>query len=582
MPHDASSRPETATGSGTQTGPAREPVPVGTATLRDVRRTAREVFGYESLRPGQAEAIRALLDGHDVLLVLPTGAGKSAVYQLPGVELDGPTLVVSPLIALQRDQVRSLLEVGDEDVSARALSSAVPEKERRATLEAAARGELEFLFLAPEQLANEEVLDAVRAARPSLVAVDEAHCLSVWGHDFRPEYLRLGERIDTLDPRPRVIALTATASPPVRDDIVRRLHLRDAAVIVRGFGRSNLELAVERALTEADKDRAVLDRAQAEAERAAEAARAGAGPGGNGIVYVATRRRTTELAEALTGRGLRSAAYHGGMRRAERDEAQHRFTTGEVDVVVATSAFGMGIDKPDVRFVLHADVPDSPDSYYQEVGRAGRDGQDAAAVLFYRPEDLGLRRFFAGGTPKREDLLEVAGALPRDGRSRAARRAPSGLPRRLARLRSLVEDARALAGDAARPAAVADAAVALAEERRRMDDSRVEMMRGYAETSQCRLQYLLAYLGEDLDAPCGRCDTCRDGTAAEHDVDAADRPFAVGAGVRHREFGPGTVMGYEADDRVTVLFEAHGYRTLALAVVEHGLLEPDGATGQPA
>ncbi|MFP3713950.1 RecQ family ATP-dependent DNA helicase [Puerhibacterium sp. TATVAM-FAB25] len=581
MPHDTSSRPEPETGSGSGSGTGSASVPVGTATLRDVRRTAREVFGYESLRPGQAEAIRALLDGHDVLLVLPTGAGKSAVYQLPGVELDGPTLVVSPLIALQRDQVRSLLEVGDEDVSARALSSAVPEKERRATLEAAARGELEFLFLAPEQLANDEVLEAVRAARPSLVAVDEAHCLSVWGHDFRPEYLRLGERIDTLDPRPRVIALTATASPPVRDDIVRRLHLRDAAVIVRGFGRSNLELAVERALTEADKDRAVLDRAAAEVQRAAEAARAGDGPGGNGIVYVATRRRTTELAEALAGRGLRAAAYHGGMRRAERDEAQHRFTAGEVDVVVATSAFGMGIDKPDVRFVLHADVPDSPDSYYQEVGRAGRDGQDAAAVLFYRPEDLGLRRFFAGGTPRRDDLLEVAGTLPQEGR-RGGHRTPSGLPRRLARLRSLVEDARALASGDARPAAVADAAVELAEERRRMDDSRVEMMRGYAETGQCRLQYLLAYLGEDLDTPCGRCDTCREGTAAEHDVDAADRPFAVGAGVRHREFGPGTVMGYEADDRVTVLFEAHGYRTLALAVVEHGLLEPDGAAGQRA
>ncbi|WP_159794633.1 RecQ family ATP-dependent DNA helicase [Puerhibacterium puerhi] len=579
MPHDAATGPEPAPQGEPepQTGPA--PVPVGTATLRDVRRTAREVFGYESLRPGQAEAIRALLDGHDVLLVLPTGAGKSAVYQLPGVELDGPTLVVSPLIALQRDQVRSLLEVGDEDVSARALSSAVPESERRATLEAAAAGELEFLFLAPEQLANDEVLDVVRAARPSLVAVDEAHCVSVWGHDFRPEYLRLGERIDTLDPRPRVIALTATASPPVRDDVVRRLHLRAAEVIVRGFGRSNLVLEVERALTEDDKDRAVVDRAAAEVERAAAAAGAGEGPGGNGIVYVATRRRTTELAEALADRGLRAAAYHGGMRRAERDDTQHRFTAGEVDVVVATSAFGMGIDKPDVRFVLHADVPDSPDSYYQEVGRAGRDGQDAAAVLFYRPEDLGLRRFFAGGAPRREDLLEVARALAADGAGRGRRRAPSGLPRRLARLRSLVEDARALAGADARPAAVADAAVALAEERRRMDDSRVEMMRGYAETSQCRLQYLLAYLGEELDEPCGRCDTCREGTAAEHDVDAADRPFAVGTGVVHREFGPGTVMGYEADDRVTVLFEAHGYRTLALAVVEHGLLEPQGAAG---
>ena len=321
-------------------------------TLADVRVTAREVFGYR-------EAIAALLDGRDVLLVLPTGAGKSAVYQVPGLELPGPTLVVSPLIALQQDQVRSLLELGDDDARAAAVSSAVP-AERRAALEAAAAGELEFLFLSPEQLANDEVLDAVRAARPSLVAVDEAHCVSTWGHDFRPEYLRVGERLDTLDPRPPVLALTATASPPVREDVAERLHLRDAAVIVRGFARPGIALEVVRAVEADDKDRAVVERVHAEAEH------------GVGIVYVATRRRTTEVADALTRAGLRTAAYHGGLRRAERDEAQRRFTEDEVDVVVATSAFGMGIDKPDVRFVVHADVPGSPDSYYQEVGRAGR------------------------------------------------------------------------------------------------------------------------------------------------------------------------------------------------------------------
>jgi ATP-dependent DNA helicase RecQ len=481
------------------------------------------------------------------------------VYQLPGLELDGPTVVVSPLIALQRDQVRSLLELGDVDV--RAVSSAVPERERREALEAAAAGDVEFLFLAPEQLANDEVLDAVRAARPSLVAVDEAHCVSVWGHDFRPEYLRLGQRIDTLDPRPRVLALTATASPPVREDVAERLHLRDAAVIVRGFSRSNIRLEVERAVEEQDKLRAVVGRTVAEVEKARGT--------GNGIVYVATRRRTTELADALAERGVRAAAYHGGMRRAERDDAQHRFTEGEVDVVVATSAFGMGIDKPDVRFVLHADVPDAPDSYYQEVGRAGRDGDAAVGVLFYRPEDLGIRRFQTVRVPERDDLLEVARALPKE-----KPRGGSRLPRRLARLRSLVEDARALAGDT-RPAKVADAALRLAQERRRMDDSRLEMMRGYAETSQCRRQFLLAYLGEQLDEPCGRCDTCDAGSAAEHQVDDADRPFDVGADVEHAQFGAGTVMGYEADDRVTVLFEAHGYRTLSLEAVEsQGLLEP--------
>lgn len=533
-------------------------------TLADVRDTAREVFGYRDLRPGQREAITALLDGRDVLLVLPTGAGKSAVYQLPGLELPGPTLVVSPLIALQQDQVRSLLELGDDDARAAAVSSAVPAAERRAALEAAAAGELEFLFLSPEQLANDEVLDAVRAARPSLVAVDEAHCVSTWGHDFRPEYLRVGERLDTLDPRPRVLALTATASPPVREDVAERLHLRDAAVIVRGFARPGIALEVARTVEATDKDRAVVERVRAEAEH------------GVGIVYVGTRRRTTEVADALAEAGLRTAAYHGGLRRAERDEAQRRFTEDEVDVVVATSAFGMGIDKPDVRFVVHADVPGSPDSYYQEVGRAGRDGEPAVAVLFYRPEDLGLQRYFAVGVPDRDDLREVARALGRGGPDDQASSAPGGrarLPRRLARLRALVEDARALAGEDARPAAVADVAHELAEARRRVDDSRLQMMRAYAETPQCRRQFLLAYLGEELPEPCGRCDTCWAGTAEERAADDASAPWSTGTTVRHPEFGEGTVMGYEGDDRVTVLFETHGYRTLSLdAVTDQGLL----------
>lgn len=531
-------------------------------TLADVRDTAREVFGYRDLRPGQREAITALLDGRDVLLVLPTGAGKSAVYQLPGLELPGPTLVVSPLIALQQDQVRSLLELGDDDARAAAVSSAVPASERRAALEAAAAGELEFLFLSPEQLANEEVLDAVRAARPSLVAVDEAHCVSTWGHDFRPEYLRVGERLDTLDPRPPVLALTATASPPVREDVAERLHLRDAAVIVRGFARPGIALEVVRTVEAADKDRAVVERVRAEAEH------------GVGIVYVGTRRRTTEVADALAEAGLRTAAYHGGLRRAERDEAQRRFTDDEVDVVVATSAFGMGIDKPDVRFVVHADVPGSPDAYYQEVGRAGRDGEPAVAVLFYRPEDLGLQRYFAVGVPDRDDLREVARALGRGGpASGSSSGGRARLPRRLARLRALVEDARALAGEDARPGAVADVAHELAEARRRVDDSRLQMMRAYAETPQCRRQFLLAYLGEELPEPCGRCDSCWAGTAEERAADDASAPWSTGTTVRHPEFGEGTVMGYEGDDRVTVLFETHGYRTLSLdAVTDQGLL----------
>ncbi len=532
----------------------------GTDTIDDVRETARDVFGWEELRPGQDDAIGSVLAGHDVLLVMPTGAGKSAVYQLPALHLDGPTVVVSPLIALQRDQVSGLLERGEEETEARAVSSAVPASERAAALEAAAEGKVEFLFLAPEQLANDEVRAKVRAARPSLVAVDEAHCVSSWGHDFRPDYLRLGELVDDLgEPRPRVIALTATASPPVREDIVERLRLRNPEVIVRGFARPNIALEVVRCMDEAEKAALVVERTAAEPKP--------------GIVYTATRKEAERYAEELASLGLRAAPYHGTLRRADREEAQRRFDAGELDVMVATSAFGMGIDKPDVRFVLHTAVPDSIDSYYQEVGRAGRDGAPARAVLLYRPEDLGLRTFFASGLPDREDVIRVAQML-RDRGGSASRKEiaeATGLgPRKLGRILNLLEDV-----ETSSPAAAADAAVERAEAYQRLEKSRIEMMRGYAETSGCRRQFILAYFGERLDEPCGNCDTCQEGTAAEVSDVPEDVPFDVQSRVRHPAFGPGVVMSYE-QDRVTVLFEDAGYRTLALSAVERDdLLVPE-------
>ncbi|MDP9416535.1 MAG: ATP-dependent DNA helicase [Actinomycetota bacterium] len=529
------------------------PVPPD-ASIEEVRDTARDVFGWEELRPAQAEAIEALLAGSDVLLVMPTGAGKSAVYQLPALHLDGPTLVVSPLIALQHDQVNSLLERGDE-TRARAVSSAMSPSARQEALDAAAAGEIEFLFLAPEQLANDDVLARVRAARPSLVAVDEAHCVSSWGHDFRPDYLRLGEFLDRLgDPRPRVIALTATAAPPVREDIVERLRLRDAAVIVRGFARSNIELRVRRCASEEEKRALVVEAAAAEVKP--------------GIVYTATRREAEEYAAELGELGLRACAYHGTLRRRDREEAQRRFTDGDLDVMVATSAFGMGIDKPDIRFVLHAAVPDSPDSYYQEVGRAGRDGKPALAVLCYRPEDLGLRRFFASGLPKRADVISVATTLGADRRAgRKELHEVTGLgPRKLGRILNLLEDL-----DVSDPDAAATAGVERAESLQKLERSRIEMMRGYAETSGCRRQFLLAYFGEHLAQPCGNCDTCAAGTSTVAET-PADAPYPLQARVRHREFGPGVVMSAD-EDRVTVLFEESGYRTLAVpAVDESGLL----------
>ncbi|RJK97781.1 RecQ family ATP-dependent DNA helicase [Vallicoccus soli] len=532
--------------------------------LAEVRRVAREVFGYEQLREGQEEAMAALLAGHDVLLVMPTGGGKSAVYQVPAVLMQGPTLVVSPLIALQQDQVEGLREHGAE-TEAYAVSSATSARERREAWEAVRQGDAEFLFLAPEQLANPEVLERVRALRPSLVAVDEAHAVSSWGHDFRPDYLRLGEFIDALG-RPRVIALTATAAPQVRDDIVEHLRMRDPEVVVKGFARTNIDLQVVRLRSDAEKRDEVLLRTAAEAKPL--------------ILYTATRRDTEEYAEAVAELGLRAAAYHGGMRAGDREEVQQRFMAGELDVIVATNAFGMGIDKADIRTVVHATVPDSPDSYYQEVGRAGRDGEPSSAVLFYRPEDLGLRRFFTTSAPDEEQVEQVAraiertGADPSDRDDRAELRERTGLgPRKLGRIVNLLEDVEDdRRGD---PHAAAERAVELAEAQRTMERSRLEMMRGYAETTGCRRQFMLSYFGEELPEPCGHCDTCRAGTAEEV-PDVADAPFALQERVRHEQFGEGVVMGYEGDpDRVTVLFDESGYRTLALEAVRRSdLLEP--------
>jgi ATP-dependent DNA helicase RecQ len=471
--------------------------------------------------------------------------------------------VISPLIALQRDQVDGLLEHGDDRTKAYAVSSAVSARERQEAWDAVESGEAEFLFLAPEQLANEDVLERVKALRPSIVAVDEAHAVSAWGHDFRPDYLRLGELIDAIG-HPRVIALTATASPPVRDDIVRRLHLRDAEVIVRGFARPNIFLEVVRILSDRDKREAVLLRAMSEAKPC--------------IVYTGTRKDAEDYAAGIAELGLAAAAYHGGMRARDRDDVQRRFLCDELDVIVATSAFGMGIDKPGVRTVIHATVPDSPDSYYQEVGRAGRDGEPSHAVLYYREEDLGLRRFFAGGIPAADDLAHVAGARRNlaDGRSDAAVRrelaeATGFGPRKLGRLLNLLDEAEGLDD----PRAAAERAVEVAESRRKLEESRIEMMRGFAETTGCRRQFLMSYFGEHLPDPCGSCDTCVAGTA-EAGTRPADAPYDLQSRVRHPEFGAGVVMGYDTDpDTVTVLFEESGYRTLALKAVQaNDLLRP--------
>jgi len=532
-----------------------------------LRRVARQQFGWPSLRPGQFKPMRAVLRRRDALVVLPTGAGKSAIYQIPAVLLPGPTVVISPLLALQQDQIAALNERDDPKIRAVRVSSAeTPHQQREAILELR-EGRAEFLFITPEQLSDPERLAEVRALRPGLVAVDEAHCISAWGHDFRPDYLALGHLIKGLG-RPPVLALTATASPPVRDDIIARLNLRNPEIHVSGLDRRNLFLEVAYCPDEDYRWRrltAMLDE--------------GRRPG---IVYVATRRAAEEWAGKLTDAGYGAEFYHGGMAGGAREQRHEDFTNDKIDVMVATSAFGMGIDKPNIRWVAHVALPDSPDSYFQEIGRAGRDDEPARALLLWRADDEAIQRFFQGGTPDLVEIRELAAALREGPQTRTALRDRTGLgPRKLGAMLALLEQVGAATSGtgnkwtvpvfAPLPAAAAEAAVAEHERQQVVQRSRTDMMRAFAETRACRTQTLLAYFGEELKKRCGHCDNCADGTA-EEPVAEADELFPVHSQVRHEEWGTGLVMGYE-EDRMTVLFDDVGYKTLSVPVVkEHALL----------
>ena len=528
----------------------------------EIRRVAREVFGFDTLRAGQQEVVEAVVAGRDALAVMATGHGKSAIYQIAGLLLDGPTLVVSPLIALQRDQVADL-EAGDTGGAAQVASN-VPEAERDQALRDARRDRLEFLFMSPEQLANPEVLEDVRRAQPSLMVVDEAHCISEWGHDFRPDYLRLGAVADELG-RPPVLALTATAAPPVREEIVDRLRMREPFVKVSGFDRPNLWFGVERFHDEHAKDRAL-------AERVAAADKPG-------IVYTATRKESERLAELLDGAGVRAAAYHGGMAAGRREEAQAAFMDDELEVMVATTAFGMGVDKPNVRFVIHHTIADSVDAYWQEVGRAGRDGERARALLLYRAEDVGLRRFFAGGGRVDPDQIErVAKVLDAAGgpvEPTELREETDLSESKLTTAVGRLEDVGAVevlpsgevapTGEIELDTEVVEAAAQVQEDREAFDRSRIDMMRGYAELiGACRREYLLSYFGEEMDPPppCGNCDLCDSGEAEA----TAEGPFPVGARVEHPKWGEATVQRYEGD-KLVVLFDSVGYKALLVEAI---------------
>lgn len=542
-----------------------------------LRRVARDRFGWPTLRPEQLAAMRAVMTGRDAIVVLPTGFGKSAVYQVPAMLLDGPTVVVSPLLALQQDQIAALADRRDPALAAVRISSAESAGEQRDAVAALRERRARFVFLTPEQLADPDRLAEIRSVRPALVAVDEAHCISAWGHDFRPDYLQLGRAVRELG-RPPVVALTATASPPVRDDIVARLGLAEPRVVIGGLDRPNLFLEAVQCVDEEQRWQRLLARL-----------RDSPAPG---IIYAPTRRITEELAARLTRTAIPAQAYHAGLSAGERERRHEAFLDDEIPVMVATTAFGMGIDKHNIRWVNHFSLPDSPDSYLQEIGRAGRDGKPAQALLLFRTEDEGLRKFFSAASVDESDIVGLA-ALVNDaegGLSRTALAQRSGLPpRRVSQLVAILEEVGAVVVGASgrvvvpryapTPREAAKLAVEQAERRQTVQRSRLAMMRTFAEsTNQCRGQFLLAYFGDQLDRPCGHCDVCHrrgvDPDAPAASVAAAGQtgPYPVHSTVRHAEWGPGMVLGYEGE-QMTVLFDEVGYKTLSVPVVlRQGLL----------
>jgi ATP-dependent DNA helicase RecQ len=367
-----------------------------TPTLADARAVLRSTFGYPEFRPGQERAVESVLAGNDTLVILPTGGGKSLCYQVPALLLPGLTVVVSPLISLMKDQVDALVARG---VPAAFVNSTLTSGEVGDRMARALRGDIKLLYMAPERFEVRGTAESLRRAGVSLLAIDEAHCISQWGHDFRPSYLRMRAVRDALGDPP-TIALTATATPAVRRDIGRQLMLRDPRLVLTGFDRTNLTYSVVPARNDAEKDRLL---AQLLHERE-----------GLAVIYASTRRAVERIANMLEREGIPTAAYHAGLDDTHRHEVQEAFMREDVRAIVATNAFGMGIDKPNVRIVVHHAMPGTLEAYYQEAGRAGRDGLPSEAILLHAFPDRFTHEFFINGAyPQRELVQRVYAALQR-------------------------------------------------------------------------------------------------------------------------------------------------------------------------
>ena len=489
-------------------------------------------FGHGGFLDGQDEVIERITSGRDGLVVMPTGGGKSLCYQLPALCFEGVTLVVSPLIALMKDQVDALVAKG---IAATLINSTVAWEEQKERLDGMRSGRWKLVYVAPERFRAESFLNALKGVEVSLFAVDEAHCLSQWGHDFRPDYMRLGKALDRIG-RPQCVALTATATPVVRQDILEVLKLQDPFEVVSGFSRPNLSLAI----TQVEKKQQKFDRIR-EIVSAHK----------TGIIYCATRKKVEEVAEVLASWRIRSIAYHGGMSDAEREKAQNIFLQRKADVAVATNAFGMGIDRSDVRFVIHFEVPGSVEAYYQEAGRAGRDGEAAHCELLFNYADTRTQEFFIdGANPGASTIRQVYQYLLNEAdkdyevhRSIEDIAEGADVKNPMATGSALASLARAgyierfdvpgkrLRGTRLKRPEVFARALQLdesaLEEKERRDRDKLKSVVELCYARACRQQWILGYFGEDDAEPCGNCDVCRDNSSGEMRPPTAEEDLIV-------------------------------------------------------
>jgi len=525
---------------------------------------AKNFLGFSGLRDGILKSTEIVLQGHNLLSVLPTGYGKSTIYHIASLVFKNPILVISPLISLQKDQSEKIknLKLGRSEV----LNSLLKKEKQIEILKDFSEKKINFLFLAPEQLTRAGVLEMIKLANPSLVVVDEAHSVSEWGHDFRPDFRKLGSYIEFLN-SPQILALTATASPPIQKDIISQLRMKDSKIVVDGFDRPNIFLEVLKCENEEDK-----------LEKISEKLKNVEFPG---IIYVGKKDSIPILKKFLEDRKFdKIEVYHGSLGKKRRTESQDNFMNGSIKILIATNAFGLGIDHPNIRFIFHFQIPDSVDRYFQEVGRGGRDGKKTIATLFYDKRDLNLSRFFKGKInfkPKdiknflifvrensdillNEKLLYEIGLEKAKAKKIAEKLSDAGVLRMDSEKKVFIVDEKNVKFESYK-------AYETQNFLRHFESSRVQMIEGYAENLGCRRKYILNYFGENFSKEfCENCDNCLRRNDVKNDENL---PFEVGSKVLHFLWGIGQVVRYE-NDKIIILFEKVGYKKLFL---EHILKE---------